>query len=385
LRAGPHANLIAFEGQVVKVAGPLYAGTPPLLVVQTITRLFDVTISAETCEGASVIERYLRVSIGVGAMAEDSLVRSISAGSKAAPASTLVSAVELDKSTILSLPRGKTSFRYLDCLGSRFDRARFDHSYFPDGVCGEPGIFDVSCFAQVPPDAVEAVFAAKDRTADPPVKITVQWVTYDAGAFVVNLPADLPPRFGGRFNEARFGQTKGAPELYSNAVAEPQSDDRFLVKLINDKFIGTLRNVPSNLVTAEVTARVDLGWVPVKMPFRKPQFLTLGRPGRPARLYLAEEGLSGFIKLEARADGATGNEIAVSARQVGPAIYDVAVIFGGSSFENACAAALGQPLGNSAAALLKPGPIGLLQARAAGVRVEVTRDRAFFQALSITH
>src|SRR5262249_24005705 len=123
--------------------------------------------------------------------------------------------------------------------------------------------------------------------------------------------------------------------LYTGAVAEPETDDKFLVKLINEKLINNRPNLPSNLVTAEVVGNVALGWTKVTMPFRKPQFLTLGRPDQAARLYLTEEGLDEFIKLEAKEEGAWGNEIAITARQVGPAIYDVSVIYHGSQFENA--------------------------------------------------
>ena len=136
------------------------------------------------------------------------------------------------------------------------------------------------------------------------------------------------------------------------------------------------------------------------MPFRKPEFLTLGAEDAPARLYMAEEGIDGFIKLEAREAGTWGNEIAVTARSSGPAMYDVAIIYQGSLFENARQVALGKgPLspaprcqkGKKASAtqqvpldrdlptliqdLLQPGPIGVLQAKAAGVQADISRDR----------
>jgi hypothetical protein len=120
------------------------------------------------------------------------------------------------------------------------------------------------------------------------------------------------------------------------------------------------------------------------MPFRKPQFLTLGGPGQAARLYLAEEGLSGFIKLEAKVEGTWGNEISVGARQVGPAIYDVSVSYLGGRFESARSVVLGPSPGELTKALVQPGPIGVLQAKAAGVRAVVTRDRAEFEELVTT-
>lgn len=376
LLAGPHANLSDYADYVIAAGGPLHA-YPPLMIVQTITRLFDVVLQSSPQTGAAVEERYSGVTIGVGTAGESSLVRQINADSKHTSASTLVHAEELDKGAILSVPRGRTSFRYLDCQGSRFDQARFDEAHFPDGVCGERGIFDVSRFTDVPPEQVNTVFASADPLTDPLVKIDFRWVAFNPGSFVVNLPADLPARFGGRFNEARFGQAKDKPELYAGAVAEPPGDPKFLASLITDGTSNVLK-------AAEAVASVPLGWSPVKIPFRKPQFLTLGRQGQAARLYLAEEGLAGFIKLEAKEEGAWGNEIAVAARQVGPAIYDVSVVYLGGRFENARAAVLGEPAGELTQTLLQAGSIGVLQAKAAGVRVAVTRDRAEYEQLTTT-
>ncbi len=377
LLPGPDINLRDYRSHVVAATGPLHPGAPPEMLVRGINRLFDVTLSSALDRDQP--ETYPGVTIGAGAAEEDSLVRQLNAGTQTVPASKLVRAEELDKATVLRLPRGKTIFRYLDCLGSRFDQARFDQSYFPDGVCGERGIFDVSRFTHVPPERIRAVFASKDPLSDPPVKIEFRWTTFQAGSFVVNLPADLPPRFGGRFDETRFGQGKGAPELYAGAVAEPVTDDKFLVNLISPA-----SGDKSNFVRARVVPIKDLGWAAVKMPFRQPQPLTLGQPGQAARLYLEEEGLAGFILLEAKEEGAWGNEIAVSARQVGPAIYDVSVIYRGGRFESARAIVLGPPPGELTKDLVKPSPAGVLQAKAAGVRAEVTRDRAEYNQPTIT-
>lgn len=372
LRAGPYVNLSAHWDRVVKVTGPFHDDTLPLIIVQAISELFDVAIHHAFLDTAP--EKHTRVTIGEGQVEEDSLARQINVGSRQDPASALVSAGELDKATILSLPRGVSNFRYLDCLGSRFNHAKFDHARFPNGVCGERGVFDVSRLVNVPPELVTPVFASADPMWDPPVTINFRWTVHQPGTFIVNLPADLPARFGARFNEARFSQLKEKPEVYEGAVAEPLSDPKFLATLIGD-------GVSDFLQEAQVVTEVPLGWSPVKMPFRKPQFLTLGKPGQAARLYLAEAGLTGFIQLEAKADGEWGNEIAVAARQSGHAIYDVSVIYSGGRFENACSVVLGQPAPELTQAVLKPGPIGVLQAKAAGVRVGVTRDRAEFEEL----
>lgn len=377
LLPGRDINLRAYQNYVVAVTGALHPGTPPQMLVESINRLFDVELYSEI--DSDPPEKYLGVTIGVGATEEDSLVKQLNAGGQGVPPSKLVRAEEVDKADVLSLPGGKTIFRYLDCLGSRFNQARFDHSRFPDGVCGERGIFDVSRFTHVPPERIRAVFASKNPLSDPPVKIVFRWTTFQAGSFAVNLPADLPPRFGGRFNETRFGQNKDKPELYAGAVAEPVTDKNFLVELISPA-----SGDKSNFVTARVVSSVDLGWTAIRMPFRKPQFLTLGRPGKAARLYLKEDGLVGFILLEAKEAGAWGNEIAVTARQAGPAIYDVSVIYRGGRFESARAIVLGPQPGELAKDLLKPSPVGVLQAKAAGVRADVTRDRAEYKQSTIT-
>jgi hypothetical protein len=117
------------------------------------------------------------------------------------------------------------------------------------------------------------------------------------------------------------------------------------------------------------------------MPFRKPQYLTLGGPNRPATLYLKEDGLTGFIKLEAREKGAWGNEIGVSVREVGPAIYDVSIIYRGGRFEQARAIVQGVAA-ETVQEATKPGPTGVLQAKAAGVRADITRDRAEYSTIT---
>lgn len=305
--------------------------------------------------------------------------------------SQLVKAKELNKGTVLTLPRGQSEWIYGDCHSSRFNQAHFNAARFAGGRCDDRGVFNVSRFAHAPPEPVAAVFASAEPLPDPAVEVVFCWPSHRPGAFCVNLPADLPARFGGRFNEARFGQKKDTPELYEKVVTEPSDDPDYLVAGINGA---------STLVGASVVPRVPLGWEAVTMPFRKPEFLTLGAEDAPARLYLTEEGIEGFIKVEANENGAWGNKIAVTGRQSGPAMYDVAIIYQGSLFENARQVALGkgpQPqaprcqkekAGSAAQQvapdrdlptliqdLLQPGPIGVLQAKAAGVRNDVSRDR----------
>ncbi len=387
LRAGPEVDLAAYQDRVVAVTGALHAGEPALMIVHQIVYLFDVTLHFAPGEGDPLEELYRGVTIGVGTAEPDSLVWQINAGPRF---SQLVKAEELNKGTVLTLPQGQSEWIYGDCHSSRFNQAHFNATRFAGGRCDDRGVFNISRFAHAPPEPVAAVFAPADPLPDPAVGVVFRWPSHQPGAFCVNLPADLAARFGGRFNKARFGQKKDTPELYEKAVTESTDDPDYLIARINAN---------STLVEADVVMRVPLGWEAVTIPFRKPQFLTLGAEEAPARLYLAEEGLDGFIKVEANENGAWGNEIAVSARQSGPAMYDVAIIYQGSLFENARQVALGKgPLppaprcqkekAGSAARqvapdrdlptliqdLLQPGPVGVLQAKAAGVRADISRD-----------
>lgn len=367
LRAKAGVNLAAYHDCVVAVTGLFYPSEDPsLLVVQTAACLFDVMLRWEPADGEPVEETYPGVTIGVSTGREDALVRQINAGEDR---SQLVTAEQLPKDTVLYLPRGRSDWVYLDCLSARFNEANFNEAAFAGGPCLEPGIFNISRFANTrSPEPVTAVFATKEPVTGPPTDIVFAWTVYQPGAFQVNLPVDLPPRFGGRFNQARFGQGPQTQELYTKIVTEPSDDDNFLVTLINHN--------PHSLVQATVVPLVPLGWEAIQMPFRRAQFLTLGSQDEPARLYLSEEGLDGFIELRAREPGSWGNEIAVSARPSGPAMYDVCVVYEGGRFENARKAVEGTPPPALTQKMLEASSIGVLQAKAAGVQAEVTREPA---------
>ncbi|MES1243761.1 MAG: hypothetical protein ABUT39_19305 [Acidobacteriota bacterium] len=266
----------------------------------------------------------------------------------------------------LVLPRGRTEWVFLEGSGARFDQARFDEDRFA-GEDSEVGLFDVSRFG-------EALFGP---VPSPAVELTLRWESHRPGTFVVNLPAELPARFGGRFNEARFGTVALAPTdppTLAGVVTEPPDDPSGLVMHIEGNLEKGL--VPSPLVRAQWVARVPIGFEAVKLPFRKPRNLRLGTEQKPAAIYLAEDGLEGFIEIRARQAGTWGNDILVSARPAGPGLWDVNIEFPGVPFESGRRTALGAPLPPLAQNLLKPGPIGILQAKAAGVEARVTRDRA---------
>jgi hypothetical protein len=111
----------------------------------------------------------------------------------------------------------------------------------------------------------------------------------------------------------------------------------------------------------------------VRIPFRKPRYLTLGRGDQAARLYLFEDDVPGFIRLEAKETGEPGNKLFVTARHSGPAQFDVTVQFDGDRFENARQVVLGDPVPALSAALNQPARVGVLQAKAGGIRGAVRR------------
>jgi hypothetical protein len=284
----------------------------------------------------------------------------------------------------LILPQGRSQWVFLDCHSARFNQDRFGEAHFAGGPCRERGVFDVSRFLEAPPGREAAIFAGP--VADPPVKLRFRWQRYQPGAFVVNLPLDLPERFGARFNQARFGRA-GKPEEYQGVVAEarpgvkPEDDPDHLVHRV---LFGREKEPPSTLIQASWVDRVPIGYTAAAIPFRGPRVRKLGGGSdtEPARLYLHDPEVAGFVELCAREPGAWGNGIAVTVRKSGPARYDVTIGFAGARFENARQVALAgrilgpdeEPLPALAQDLFKPGPVGVLQAKAAGVQAGVTRE-----------
>lgn len=279
---------------------------------------------------------------------------------------------------VLELRRGLNRWSWSECRAARFDEARFDADMFAGGPCTEEAVFDLSRFGP-PGDWATAVFAeAGDRP--PTAEVTVSWDSHAAGGFEVNLPFDLDRRFGVAFGEranegsglgdgaeARFGTE--TPELYAGVVTEPDDDPDHIELRVNQ--------ARSTLVEAELVPVVPIGWAAVAMPFRDPTSLTLGNREREARLYLSEPGLAPrFLLLRAAEPGAWGNDLTVTCRAAGPAIFDLAVTYPGGRFENARQTVFGPELPTLADALLSPGPVGVGTAKAAGIRAEVTRDGA---------
>jgi hypothetical protein len=265
----------------------------------------------------------------------------------------------------LRIPQGRSDWRYLECIGTRFDRAHFDVDSFSGGPCTEVGVFDASRWGTVAEASVSAVFGDAAAPAEASVDVSTRWTRHAPGSFAVNLPAELPARFGARFNDGRFGSGEDQVERYPDAVSEPENDPHDLAHLLDG----------SHLVAAKHVDTVPLGWSPVRLPFRRPQRLTIGVPGSPAALYLQEEEVPGFIEVQAREDGPQGTAIVVTAPRSGPAQFDVTVSFEAGRFEVARQIVAGRPLSASADDLLRAGPIGVLEAKAAGLRATVMRER----------
>lgn len=284
--------------------------------------------------------------------------------------------VDTTGSNLLGVHRGLNAWSWSECRAARFDAARFDADRFAGGAGSEEAVFDLSYLG--PPAGRPAAVFADHAVRRPAADVRVEWDSHQAGAFTVNLPVELDPRFGTAFGAGGRGATAtgagrfgaATPESHTGVVTEPLDDAQFLVDRLNDLQTG------SRLVVARLADLVPIGWTAVSLPFRDPVRLTGGRPGVPARLFLSEPGLApGFVELVAAEEGAWGNEIAVTGRAAGPAIYDLELAFPGGRFESARRLVAGPPLPSQADALLRPGPAGVGLAKAAGIHAQVTRDR----------
>jgi hypothetical protein len=371
LRAGAGVAFAPFDGIMVVVEGTWYpAGAASLFVVETIARVFDVTLgglmlSAVTIDaraGSRSLAARLAVTDGAPVIARDS-----------APADAFV------------LPRGRSDWLLQICDGAGFDAALFDVGHFAGGHCDVVGVFDVGRFnaatdADNPDDSITGErthFAPFGASAQ--VTVAAAWQNHHPGAFTVNLPADLPATFGAIFNAARFTSASDTSEKYSGVVLDPPSDPDYLPTLLPKT--GGL----SPLVFAEAVPTVPLGWEAQTLPFAQPRkrFLTGGRADRPAAIYLREPGVAGFIAIKAKQFGAWGDEIAVSVRFAGPAMFDLTVSYAGARFECGRQIAFaGSVLADGENALpamvadiIHPAPVGVVRAKAAGIVAGVTRDR----------
>jgi hypothetical protein len=361
VRAGAGVVLADHGGAVVGVRG-LMRTDGPYLLVTALSRRFDVTLTDSSA--ALPAESYPNVTIGEPADGRAFVTHVVAAPSRLARVRSVPPAG-------LVLARGRTRWQAIECVCSRFDSAVFATeddtrpARFAGGRCLLPGIFDVSNFA-ITGEPAAAVFGTAPP-GGPTTSWTLSWTHYAPGAFEVNLPADLPPRFGARFDQARFATDPQRPEVYPDVVTEPLDADDSLVELVNS------RNV---LIRAEAAATVPIGYTAVPLPTRTPQYLTGGTAQQAARIYLHEAGGQGFIKLEALENGRDGNLISVSSRPAGPARFEVTIQFDGGQFESARSNVAGPAPLLTGRCTLEPTPLGVREARAAGTRARVTRDRS---------
>jgi hypothetical protein len=371
LRANGGVDLAPFADRMVVAQGIWYpAGATSLLAVELLAQVFDIEIAG----------------VAFAAVALDARAGAHALASRLATGGGLpVIARDIVPSDALRVPRGRSEWILTDCGGSRFDAVRFDTGCFAGGVCQSPGIFDVSRFnaqddALSPRGGIAGKLSRFAPLADEPVpEVRATWESYRPGAFAVNLPADLADTFGARFNSAYFASPQGTSEIHSGVVLDPETDAHFIAKVLTG---GSNPDAPM-LVYAEKVASVPLGWDPQTVPFRQPRvrYLSGGRANRRAALYI-EDPDAGAFGIFARDPGAWGDEIAISIRYGGPKIFDIAVIYAATRFECARAIAYAgrvlapgeDPLPAVVAEIIKPGPVGVVQAKAAGISVAVTRE-----------
>ena len=365
LRLGPGVAAGDLVSSVVRVLGTsfLQPGAFPLVLVDALHDIYDVTVSDPTMPGGPIVEQYPGVTIGAGEQVPDSLTVQLTI-----KRSRWLRGSEPGKGDALTLGRGRSEWMYLECSGARFDLTDFDRARFVGESCYDPGVFDVSRYMPTQPEHEITVFAP-GAPAAPSVEIRTGWVRHEPGAFAVNLPANLPASFGGRFNLGRFARSGQAPEQYRGVVTEPASDPHHITKAVAGK---------STLISADLFpgSQPPLGWAALAIPLRGRQTLTGGTRDLPAQLYLREEEGTALIRISARAAGVWGNDIGITVRKAGPARFNLMVDYEGARFENARLVVLGQSTTSLVDELLQPGPLTILRAKAAGIKAQVTRDRS---------
>jgi hypothetical protein len=276
----------------------------------------------------------------------------------------------------LLLPRGASELFLLEGTASRFDAAVFDTDRFAGPPLIVEGRFDLVRFAPAVPARDPATPAFAPLEPGLPLEIVARWTEHRPGSFVVRLPLDLPPRFGGRFNDARFGYPE--VETIPGVVLDDHDPRSISVRLAPPDETQQPPTVSeSKLVTAQRIGRAPIGFTAFPVPFRAPRFLRGGGPGRASRLYLSEPGVEDVIEISAREPlGAWGDEIAVAVRPAGPALWDLEIQYRGARFENARQVVLGAALPTAAREPQPAGPRGILAAKAAGIEARIVRDGA---------
>jgi hypothetical protein len=281
----------------------------------------------------------------------------------------------------LALGRGATEWTFLECVGPRFDSARFEEEAYPGFPGQNVGLFDLGRLDGVL--VVDQSVFAPVPLPPPSAALSFTWSRHQGGAFDLRLPAELPALFGGRFNEARFGvgverktveiaEVGQAPVTQEARVATRETYPRTVFKPDDDPDHFEKKLAASNLLEVSVKrTNVPIGFVARRAPFREPAFLRPGEFDGRARLFLTEPNSEALVELIAKEPpGEYGTRISVSMRPDGPGRYLLEVGFPGSRFECGRELVLGPAEG--AATTAAP---GILQAKAAGVRARVLRER----------
>jgi hypothetical protein len=355
-----------FNGRMVCASGTWYPGAT-LLNVETLALLFDIEIGGAKYSAVTLDPR-------TGARC---LTTQIAASEKG-----LILARDFTPSRAFNLRRGRSDWMLAQCNDARFNSAVFNHAEFSGGVCNEPGIFDFSRFNATGDDSSSGRPKALARgltrfapLADaPPISLSATWQSHQPGAFVVNLPADLPPQFGARFNDAHFGSKNPDSETFKGLVLDPPNDAQHVATVLSKD------GNASALVYAQAVPAVPIGWEGESVPFGQPRRrqLTGGNAQRAAALYLQEQGVPGAVAIFARSPGLQGNDISISVRYANPGVFDIDVHFAPARFECARAIAYAGRVLPSDEDLIPTGapvPIGVIQAKAAGIHAAVTRER----------
>ncbi|MBO9409367.1 hypothetical protein J7399_18160 [Shimia sp. R9_1] len=278
----------------------------------------------------------------------------------------IVFASAVDQTAALSLSPGTNRRVFVECLTARYDAADFDESHFAGGDCLEIGVFDACRFAENPRAKSTSVFAPADGGTA--TDVTLSWAQHTPGRAQINLPLDMPARFGARFDQDRFALADDAPEIISGLVTEPATDPQLF----------TTQLAPEGSASALVTARaadvIPIGFDATDIPFARPVALSGGTETQAARTFLNDPGLPGFIEISAIAPGLFANRISIAVCDTAPGIYDLIVTFDGARFENARARVNGPELTGTVEDFNRPGPRGVQHLKAAGIDLTVTRD-----------
>lgn len=257
----------------------------------------------------------------------------------------------------LLLPVGESRWHYSDCYGDRYNEGYYGSRrrrtklkvlparYAGGASCHAPGVYNQSRFYDPDTPGTESVYAAKGAVLRAQATSSFRYEVHRAGNFELELPADLPPQFGGRYGVARYAASRRdesgnpAPDgqipenvrrsyTYFDAIFDQPEDPQALDEQIKHQ-------------PGPVLARVELipdAGVPIyAVPFKTDRPLVGGDATNAARCYLTQPGVEGVVELKAREPGEWGNLIRVSAPESEvPGAFNVTILYTGQEvYENA--------------------------------------------------